>query len=132
MMILLRKSCRCRQALKEEKGFTLTEVLVAMVIFSITTLGLTLILVTMIGSNDYANQLTQGIQLAEDKLEELKNECCLVVEPGTDTFDEFTRTWSFADNDPVDGLLKVTVTVSWLHGQEEDHSIYLSALMLPS
>ena len=130
-MKCLTKNQKHRHIVKDEGGFTLTEVLVAMVIFSITTMGLTLIMVSMISSNDYADQLTQAIQFAEDKLESLKHECCLVVEPGTETVDGFTRTWSFSDNDPVDGLMKATVTVSWLDGQENDHSVYLSALMLP-
>ncbi|MFQ6091423.1 MAG: prepilin-type N-terminal cleavage/methylation domain-containing protein [bacterium] len=131
-MVAQSKQCFSRRFSRaHEQGFTLVEVMVTMVIFSITSLGLTLLMVAMIGSNDYANQLTEATQLAEDKLEELKNECCLIVEPGTETIGQFTRAWSFVDNFPVNGLMKVTVTVSWADHKGRNHSTTLVTLMLP-
>jgi len=119
---------------RNEGGFTLAEVMVTMIIFSIASLGLTMLMVSMIGSNDFASRLTEATQLAEDKMEELKNECCLTVEPGTERVGRFTRSWYFVDNNPVVGLLTVNVTVTWADEVEtqDAHSLELVALMLPS
>lgn len=135
-MISTQSSLRRIFSCPGDSGFTLVEVLAAMVIFSITSLGLTLLMVSMIGGNDFANSLSQGTQLAEDKMEELKSECCLVIAAGSDTVGEYTRTWYFVDNDPVSGLIKVVVTVEWSDDEAVDedipnHSTTLVALMLP-
>ena len=135
-MILTERRFRRFFSCSGVSGFTLVEVMATMVIFSITSMGLTLLMVSMIGGNDFANSLSQATQLAEDKMEELKNDCCLVVEAGSDTIGEYTRSWYFVDNDPVTGLIKVVVTVEWSDDEAVDeetpnHSTTLVALMLP-
>ena len=54
-----------------EKGFTLIEVLVAMVVFSVALLGLEKMHLTAIQVNTIANRLTQASTLAQDKAEQL-------------------------------------------------------------
>lgn len=119
-----------------ERGFSLVEVMIAMVLFAITSMGITTLMVTMIGSNDYAKRFTEAVQLGEDKLEELKNECCLVIAPGADQVGKYARSWHFLDDDPVSGMMQVVVTVSWQDERRRsaeagEHSTTLVSLMLP-
>lgn len=133
----VRSGRRPGDRLREERGFSLVEVMIAMVLFAITSMGISILMVTMMGSNDYAKRFTEAVQLGEDKLEELKNDCCLVIAPGTDQVGGYTRSWHFLDDDPVSGMMQVLVTVSWKDARRQsseagDHSTTLVSLMLPS
>jgi len=60
-------------SLKSEKGFTLVELLIAMVILGIAFMGLANMQISSINSNTNASRLTKAIILAQDKMEEIKN-----------------------------------------------------------
>ncbi len=56
-----------------ENGFTLIEVLIAMVILSIALLGLSSMNLYTIQGNNFARLATAAVALAQDKIEALKN-----------------------------------------------------------
>ncbi len=56
-----------------QAGFTIIEVLIAMVILTVALLGLSSMNVYSIKYNDNAKRNTAAVALAQDKLEELKN-----------------------------------------------------------
>ncbi|MBI3585094.1 MAG: type IV pilus modification protein PilV [Nitrospinae bacterium] len=58
---------------QNEMGFTLIEVLIAIVILSIALLGLSSMNLYTIQGNNLARQETAAVALAQDKIEELKN-----------------------------------------------------------
>jgi type IV pilus modification protein PilV len=64
-----------------QQGFTLTEVMVAILLLTIGLLALAKMQTQAVASNSFGNQLTQATFLAQDKLEELRllNECYLAV-----------------------------------------------------
>jgi type IV pilus assembly protein PilV len=57
----------------ESKGFTLVEVLVAIVILSVALLALGGLQIISIRSNSFGNHMTEAITLAKDLMEEMKN-----------------------------------------------------------
>ncbi|MBI5187775.1 MAG: prepilin-type N-terminal cleavage/methylation domain-containing protein [Nitrospirae bacterium] len=59
--------------MNSENGFTLLEVLIAVVILTVALLGLSSMNVYTIKYNDNAKRYTAAVALAQDKLEELKN-----------------------------------------------------------
>lgn len=56
-----------------EGGFTLLEVLVALVILAVGMLGMASLTVSIISANQYSRDLTTGTTLAQQKMEELQS-----------------------------------------------------------
>jgi prepilin-type N-terminal cleavage/methylation domain-containing protein len=57
----------------ENKGFTLMEVLIAIVVLSVALLALAGLQINSIQRNSFGNHMTEAITLAKDKLEGMKN-----------------------------------------------------------
>jgi prepilin-type N-terminal cleavage/methylation domain-containing protein len=94
-------------------GYSLLEILVAMAIFSIVSVGLTLSLTSSIRINHVSDRLTQATVLAHDTLEALSARPT-ARESGTDTPQlGFTRTWTVSEGVPQPGVTQIDVTVSW-------------------
>jgi prepilin-type N-terminal cleavage/methylation domain-containing protein len=103
-------------------GFTLIEILVAMVVFSIASLGLAMGVTSVMRANQRSYMASIAINLAQDKLEELKAmspvnvlACATNCDSPVPTTDgvEFTRTWVVSDDSPVTGVKQIDVTVQW-------------------
>jgi len=114
-------------------GFTLIEILVAMVVFSIASLGLAMGVTSVMRSNQRSYLASIATNLAQDKLEELKaspasvgpcTENCDNPKPETNGV-EFTRTWNVVDNSPVTGVKQIDVTVEW--NDHTTHSFTVSS-----
>jgi len=59
--------------IKDENGFTLIEILIAIVILGIAFMSLANMQISCISGNSNASQLTKAIILAQDKMEEIKS-----------------------------------------------------------
>jgi len=81
-----------------QQGFSLVEVLVAILLLTVGLLALAKMQTHAVASNTFGNQLTQATFLAQDKLEELRllNECYLEVIARPEI------SWTTADQDIVD------------------------------
>jgi prepilin-type N-terminal cleavage/methylation domain-containing protein len=64
-----------------QSGFSMVEVMVAILLLTVGLLALAKMQTQAVASNNYGNQLTEATFLAQDKLEELRllNECHLAV-----------------------------------------------------
>jgi len=65
-----------------QSGFSMVEVLVAILLLTVGLLALAKMQTQAVASNNFGNQLTEATFLAQDKLEELRllNECFLAVQ----------------------------------------------------
>lgn len=114
-------------------GFTLIEILVAMVIFAIATLGLAMGVASIMRANQTSYFTTIATSLAQDKLEELKANPASIASCATNCdnpvpiFDNvtFTRTWVVTEDTPVAGVKQIEVTVTWTN--YTDHSLTMSS-----
>lgn len=61
------------KTIKRDKGFTLVELLIAMVILGVAFMGLANMQLSCINGNSNSCQLTKAIILAQDKMEEIKS-----------------------------------------------------------
>jgi type IV pilus assembly protein PilV len=99
----------------EEAGFTLLEVLIAMVILAIGLLGVAAMQVNAISGNAYGNKLNEATERAQIKMEALRNLTYEEVEPEAELTDAdgFTRKTIVKRNTPEQGAKTVEVEISW-------------------
>lgn len=83
-----------------QQGFSLVEVLVAILLLTVGLLALAKMQTQAVASNAFGNQLTQATFLAQDKLEELRllNECYMAVSAKPQI------SWTTEDQDVVDNF----------------------------
>ncbi|HRK48154.1 MAG TPA: prepilin-type N-terminal cleavage/methylation domain-containing protein [Nocardioides sp.] len=113
---------RSRLRLHRRRGFTLIEILVALVITVIGLLGIAGMFVANAQGTTYARHATEASVLAEDQLEFMLTTPSANLVSGFDQVDEhgvavasggFTRVWSVSwDGD----LARIAVTVTWREG----------------
>jgi len=84
-----------------QQGYSLVEVMVAILILTIGLLALAKMQTQAVASNSFGNQLTEATFLAQDKLEELRllNECYLAVKGKQEIV------WTAEDQDIVDNYI---------------------------
>jgi len=106
---------------KNDKGLSLLEVLVAMLILAFGILGLAPMLVNTIFSNSYSGDVTKANVIAQDKIEFMQSFVSFSPLPWTEVTNNlngiFTRT-TRVDIDSTDvlvpsGVYRIKVTVSW-------------------
>lgn len=113
----------------ESKGFTLIEILIALVILSISFLALAGLMVQTTKNNSFGGRMTEAATFAQDKLEELRAFSWVAIAPGSDHMMgangvDYGRTWNVATN----GNLKtITVTIDW--NDPTSHSIRLLSVI---
>ena len=101
-------------------GFTLIEILVALVILSIALLALAGLMVTTTKNSSFGGRMTEAATFAQDLLEQLRASPWANVVSGADqkmgsTGINYTRNWNVVPNPP--GTQRwVTITVNWNDG----------------
>ena len=114
--------------MKSSKGFSLTEVLIALVVLSVGFLGIGQLMVMSMRTAAYGNHFTQATALAQAKMEEFRSARPLAGTGSDQTMGvngtRYTRTWSIVAN----GEMRIiTVVVDWL--DKTNHSIRLSTIL---
>lgn len=120
--------------LRNDSGFTLTEILIAIVILSIGLLGLAQISVGVITSNLSSTKMTSASTLAQDKIEEIKNLGYdnANTAAGTEDYgsiqdhEAYKRVTAVSAGTPEAGMMTVTVTVFW---NGDNNSVVTSTIL---
>jgi prepilin-type N-terminal cleavage/methylation domain-containing protein len=112
---------------KKTAGFTLIEILIALVIFSISILAFAGLTVTATRTGAYGGRMTEAVTFAQDKLEELKVNSWEKIVSGADqetgpTGISYTRKWKVLEKE-TRNLKTVSITIDW--NDRVDHSISL-------
>jgi len=105
----------------ESKGFTLVEVLVAIVLLSVALLALAGLQIMSIRGNSFGNHMTEAVTLAKDVMEEMKNTQWEQIQGSTDDPQGasgivYHRVCSVT---PSDEIKTVTVRVTWDNGNHQ-------------
>ncbi len=125
----------CKLRDNNNNGFTLLEILVAIVLLSIGLLAMASLTVGIMGGNLFSNQLTTATTLAQDKMEENRrlgfSGVAALTESSITGYPEYNRVTTVASiNNPATGnpagMNMVTVTVSW---DSDQHSVTLRTII---
>jgi len=118
----------------ESKGFSLVEMLIALVILAISLLALAGLMATTTRNNSFGGHMTEAATFAQDKLEELKALPWANIVGGTDTKSgstgvTYARTWNVSTllnpvPPPNDLLKAVTITINWNDGISRSINIF--------
>ena len=117
-------------AARNESGYTLIEVMIAMVILGIGLMSIAVAQITAMKVSSRSKNLQQAMFLAREELDELEalppgaallaaaaviNDPANPIQVGTDDTDgtRFNRQTTITPNDPATGLARVAVVVTW-------------------
>jgi prepilin-type N-terminal cleavage/methylation domain-containing protein len=118
-------------SLRKINGFTLIEVLVALIILSFSLLALAGLMVTTTKNNSFGSHMTEAATFAQDKLEELRairwdniNDGANADQKSGSTGINYIRNWNVATN----GVLKtITISINWQ--DRTNHSIKVTSVL---
>src|SRR5574341_475544 len=106
--------------LGHESGFTLFEILIAMAILAVGSVGATALTLSMIRGNAISHNITTATTLAQDKLEDIKRLGFVAAVSGTEdygaivNYSAYRRVTMVTGAPAVTPVTKtVTVVVSW-------------------
>ena len=98
-----------------ERGFSMVELLVAMVVMAIGLLGAAQMIPLAMAGVTQAGLRTKSVQLAQQRLDQLGAAEYDSVTAGTysETQDPITLSWTITDDDPLAGTKRVAMEASW-------------------
>ena len=107
---------------KRSEGFTLLEVMIALVIMAVGLLGLAALQLVAVKSNAFSSEMTYATMLAQQHAEGLKSlpftdgnlTAGSHTAMGSSKGVQYTVTWNVTDNIPTTDMKSVNVTVQWL------------------
>lgn len=113
-----------RIRIKGQKGFTLLEVLISIIILSVALLALAGLQIISIQGNSFGGTMTEAITLARDKIEDLKRDDWDNVAVGNYQDNQVVRGISYTRDWVVQMIgvgqaKEVTVTISWDNGNHQ-------------
>ena len=126
---------------KDKRGFSLLEVLIAVCLLSVAMMAMATLQSRGIRGNDLANRTTQALNLAQIKMEEYIHRSRTETFAAGTTNDPdnpinetetgagpFSRSWTFQDDTPVPNAQTITVTVTW-HDIMGQHNVILNNII---
>lgn len=114
--------------IQNEKGVTLLEVMVAMLLISFSLLMLLNMGMIALDGNDWSNKTTTATQMLQEKLEELRGGGYSTLVNGSDTASGgIVRTWTVSN--AGDHLRRIDVDVIWEDMQARQRTNSMTAFV---
>jgi prepilin-type N-terminal cleavage/methylation domain-containing protein len=122
------------------KGFTLTEISIALVILSVGILGLLPLVNKAIQANRFAHKTTAATFLAQQKMETFQGMVYDQIIAGNDgwiqedgtagTTDDYFRRWTVVDNTPSTGIKTVGLLIDFNDENGRQRTLQMSTLIV--
>jgi type IV pilus assembly protein PilV len=116
-----------------EEGFTLIEIMIALVVMSIGLTALAAVQISAIRGNAFSKRMTTAMSIADGKMEQIKNGsyASIISESATQVTQSnmnFTRQVTVTNNSPLANTKTVNVTVSWSEGSKS-HTVPITTIV---
>ena len=116
-----------------EEGFTLIEIMIALVVMSIGLTALAAVQISAIRGNAFSKRMTTAVSIADGKMEKIKNGsyASIITESATQVTQSnmnFTRQVAVTNNSPLANTKTVNVTVSWSEGSKS-HTVPITTIV---
>jgi prepilin-type N-terminal cleavage/methylation domain-containing protein len=106
---------------RNQKGASLVEIMVALVIFGIGVVAAIRMLPQSSASTTHSRNRTIAVNMAQEKIEELMSDGYKDADlnagnhddPGNPLNNHYNRSWSVTDDTPVTGMKAISVTVTF-------------------
>jgi prepilin-type N-terminal cleavage/methylation domain-containing protein len=124
---------RSKPFISIEEGFTLLEIMIALVILSIALVALAGLQVCAIKGNAFSKRMTTAVSIGNEKMEQLKNSSYanILSESSTQVTKSnmnFTRQVTVTNNNPLPNTKTVNVTVIW-SDSSKSHSVPITTII---
>ena len=123
--------------LSDDSGISFIDLMLSLVVLTIGVLAMMDLQVIATRSNASSNGTVIAISLAEEKMETIKNTTFtgIVSQPSTTWTDPvtkiiYTTTATVTNNQPISGVKKVDVTVTW-SDKAGNHTIPMATVIAP-
>jgi len=124
--------------LSDDSGISFIDLMLSLVVLTIGVLAMMDLQVIATRSNASSNGTVIAISLAEEKMETIKNTTFtgIVSQPSTTWTDPvtkiiYTTTATVTNNQPISGVKKVDVTVTWSDKVGQTHTIPMATVIAP-
>ena len=114
-------------------GFTVVEVLIAMVILSVGMLAIAGMMGVAIQANAFSSKMSLATRSAQQKLEQVKNATYSTVVAGSDAADAngLTRSWTVTDDTPIANTKTIVADVTWVDEKGVSRAVQFSTVISP-
>lgn len=101
----------------DRRGFTLVEIVVAVVILALSVLGTASLTAMLMRANGGSTDRTRAVEALRLKVEDMQSTAYGSIDSGSDTWTvgalTVSRTWTVTADSPAPGLKTVDLTASW-------------------
>ena len=121
---------------RSRAGFTLVEIMIAMLVFGAVVIGLAQAIPQGMSAREKARRLSVATFLAKGQMEELRSATFsdpdlaagVHVDPRNPIQPGFRRQWTVEDNTPISGMKRVTVRVSFQSTSPDSQVVLVTQL----
>ena len=122
-----------KSPISTEEGFTLIEIMIALVVMSIGLTALAAVQISAIRGNAFSKRMTTAVSIADEKIEQIKSipYANIISESSiqiTQSNMNFTRQVTVTNNSPLPNSRKVEVVVTWSEGSKS-HSVPITTIV---